>query len=158
MKTSPSLTILRFNFQEEHIAVMRCHKAVNDGNYWDISSEMCGGTKKQYYYSYVVVNGFNYEDFFVRNIEESCRIEMKVMVKSWDEKVKCNSMCEYPEVHSEYVNGIEIRWRAIRYEEDSHSDKESDWYGKQPLHCIVFDVALTCLEIGIPSKLYFLLD
>ncbi|KAK2384299.1 hypothetical protein QL285_071659 [Trifolium repens] len=148
MKTSPSLTILRFNFQEEHIAVMRCHKAVNDGNYWDISSEMCGGTKKQYYYSYVVVNGFNYEDFFVRNIEESCRIEMKVMVKRWDEKVKCNSMCEYPEVHREYVNGIEVRWRPLRCEEDG--DKESDWYGEKkqqlPLRCTIADAAVTCLS------------
>ncbi|MCI45293.1 hypothetical protein A2U01_0066532, partial [Trifolium medium] len=41
------------------------------------------------------------------------------------EKVKCNSSkCGYPEVHSEYLSGIELRWRPLRCEE------ASDWYEK----------------------------
>ncbi|MCH98943.1 kinase R-like protein, partial [Trifolium medium] len=100
-------------FVSEYIVVMRCEKPVDYGNYWDVSSKRCGGGggggggndgEEEQYYSYVVVNYFYYRDFVVKYIAESCRVEMKVMISRWDEKVKCNSSkCGYPEVHSEYL-------------------------------------------------------
>jgi hypothetical protein len=70
---------------------------------------------------------------------------MKVRINRGDEKVKCNSSkCGYPEVHSEYLNGIELRWLPLRCEE------ASDLYQKRkrrlPLICILFNAALTCLD------------
>jgi hypothetical protein len=129
----------------EYIAVMRCEKVVYHGNYWDISSERCGGEEKQYY-SYFVTNRLNHRDFVVENIEESCRIEMKLMVGRWVEKVKCNRKCGYTEVHSEYVNGIELRWRPLL----------CDWEGKRkqrlPLLCILYQTTSACLDIAVMRK------
>jgi len=92
-------------------AFVRCEKPVDylTGIYWDIiSSERCGEEKQ--YYSYLVQG-----DEHVSNIAESCRVEMKIMMSGWDGRVICNSSkCVYPEVHSEYVNGIEVRWQPIR--------------------------------------------
>ena len=116
------------------LTVVRCEKPVDHlkGIYWDISSERCGGEEKKYY-SYLVDR-----DEDVSNIVESCRVEMKVMMSGWDNKrVICNSRkCGYPEVHSEYVNGIEVRWRPTRCEQQQQdSDKDNgvdwEWMGKQ---------------------------
>ncbi|MCI07451.1 kinase R-like protein, partial [Trifolium medium] len=136
---------------QKYMVVVRCKKPV-DIWYWDISSERCGGEKKQYY-SYFIVNQnpprFYHSDFVVGNIEESCRIEMKVTVNRWwDEKVKCNRKCGYPEVHSEYVNGIEVRWRPYCGQQQ---DRDSDGEGKRkqqlPLLCILYQTTSACLYI-----------
>ncbi|MCH81492.1 receptor-like kinase, partial [Trifolium medium] len=111
----------------KYIAVVRCKIPVDYHNYGSISSERCGGgidsEEKQFYYSYVVDIG----DYYVSNIAESCRIEMKVTMSSrLDGKVKCNdkSKCEYPDkVHSEYANGIELRWRPISCEDQQQQDR-----------------------------------
>ncbi|KAK2384297.1 rust resistance kinase Lr10 [Trifolium repens] len=126
----------------EYIAVMRCEKVVYHGNYWDISSERCGGEEKQYY-SYFVTNRLNHRDFVVENIEESCRIEMKLMVGRWVEKVKCNRKCGYTEVHSEYVNGIELRWRPLL------CDREGKRKQRLPLLCILYQTTSACLDIAV---------
>ncbi|MCI73984.1 kinase R-like protein, partial [Trifolium medium] len=52
---------------------------------------------------------------------------MKVMISDWDEKVICNDKRKCPEeVHSEYVNGIEFRWRPIscgkQQDRDNHGE------------------------------------
>ncbi|GAU39851.1 hypothetical protein TSUD_68990 [Trifolium subterraneum] len=105
----------------ESIMVMRCKKPVEDPYYYEsISSEGCGGGidgEEKQFYSYVMeIDGE--ESLSVTHIAESCRIEMKVMISSWqDGKVKCNDKrkCGYPEeVHTEYLNGIEFPWRPIR--------------------------------------------
>jgi hypothetical protein len=124
---------------------MRCEKVVYHGNYWDISSERCGGEEKQYY-SYFVTNRLNHRDFVVENIEESCRIEMKLMVGRWVEKVKCNRKCGYTEVHSEYVNGIELRWRPLL------CDREGKRKQRLPLLCILYQTTSACLDIAVMRK------
>ncbi|PNX72860.1 receptor-like protein kinase, partial [Trifolium pratense] len=143
----------------KYMMVMRCEKPVDYGDEnvcWDISSENCGGEEKQYY-SYVVMNTdfvedrFFHSEFVVGNIEESCRIEMKLMVSKWDEKVKCNRKCGYPEeVHSEYVHGIELRWRPIlcgQQQQDRDSDQEGKRKQRLSLLCILYKTAFTYLDI-----------
>ena len=127
---------------------MRCEKPVDyqEDSYWYISSERCGGEEKQYY-SYLVdgVEDVSYK-------AESCRVEMKVVMSGWDTRVICNSSkCGYPEVHSEYVNGIEVRWRPIHCEQQQQdSDKDSGvvrvWIGAQlSLRGILYAAAGICL-------------
>jgi hypothetical protein len=140
----------------KYMVVVTCKKPV-DIWYWDISSERCGGEEKQYY-SYFVVNQspprFFHNDFVVGNTKELCRIEMKLMVSRLDEKVKCNSMCEYPEeVHSEYVNGIELRWRPYcGKQQDRDGDRKGKRKQRLPFFCILYQIALTCLDIGVMRK------
>ncbi|XP_058750155.1 rust resistance kinase Lr10-like [Vicia villosa] len=138
-----------FTNSREYKTIMRCKKPVDDFGYMDISSEMCGGgiddEEKQYSYLYDVHGFFEPS---VANIGESCRIDMKIMMSRFDGEVKCstNKKCGYPESHSEYLNGVEIRWRPLRCVEDS------DWYReveqRLPLRCMLADAALTCLAIG----------
>jgi len=81
--------------------VMRCEKPVDYDKYWNISPRRCG-EEKQLYYLYALEDSYDEDYSFVRNIAESCRVETKVMISWWDAKVKCNSKCGYPEVHSEW--------------------------------------------------------
>ncbi|GAU39850.1 hypothetical protein TSUD_68980 [Trifolium subterraneum] len=130
---------------EDYMAVVRCEKPVDVVGYRDISSETCGGGidgEQKQYYSYAMNIRYGSS---VGSIEESCRIEMKVMVSRWEYgTVKCTGKkCGYPEVHNEYVNGIEVRWRPLQCLEDG--DKDSDWYGERkqqlPLRCTIADAA-----------------
>jgi hypothetical protein len=64
------------------MTVVRCEKPVDVVGYWDISSERCGGgiddEQKQYYsYAMNTIYGTSAE-----STEESCKIEMKVMMSS----------------------------------------------------------------------------
>jgi len=155
-------------YHQGYMVVMRCEEPIDYDRYWDISPQRCGGSgidgaEKQRYYIYNVEDSY-YQDFDVRYIAESCRVETKVMISRWDVKVKCNSKCGYPEVHSEYVNGIELRWRPIRCEQQQKDgDRESrrEWgRARLPLRCIYLDAAYNCLQIGRICKsiiLYFTL-
>jgi hypothetical protein len=137
---------LTYDDDWKYMMVMRCKKPVyHGGDYWDISTEKCGGEEKQYY-SYVVMNGYYNTKFVVENIEESCRIEMKLTVSKWDEKVKCNRKCGYTEVHSEYVNGIELRWRPLL------CDREGKRKQRLPLLCILYQTTSACLDIAVMRK------
>jgi hypothetical protein len=146
---------------QKYMMVMRCKKPVDyhDADYWDISSEKCGGEETQYY-SYVAMNGYFRSNFAVRNVEESCRIEMKLTVSMWDGKVKCNRKCVYPEVHSEYVNGIDIHWRPYcgqQKQDDKDSDREGRRKQRLSLICILFQTAFRFIDMSLMRKCrYFL--
>ncbi|MCI12854.1 kinase R-like protein, partial [Trifolium medium] len=76
----------------------------------------------------------------VSNIEESCRIETKVLISRRDGTVKCNdtSKCEYPEkVHTEYLNGIELRWRPTCSGKQQDGDSQGKRKQELPLICIL---------------------
>jgi hypothetical protein len=128
------------------VVIVRCEKPVDNYYYENISSERCGGGivdgEEKQYYSYVA-----YITDEVSIIAESCRIVTKVLIISRrDGKVKCNdfddkSKCEYPEeVHSEYVNGIELRWRPLLC--GQHQQER-----ERKLICILDDIELTCIQI-----------
>ncbi|CAJ2677396.1 unnamed protein product [Trifolium pratense] len=134
------------------ILVMRCEKPVDNHYYWNISSEMCGGgidgEEKQYYYLYV-----GYVIFELSYIAESCRIETKVMISDWDEKVICNdtSKCEYPEkVHTEYLNGIELRWRPTSCGKQQHRDSKGKRKPELPLLCILTTTLFGFTLLSLP--------
>ncbi|XP_045821116.1 rust resistance kinase Lr10-like isoform X2 [Trifolium pratense] len=146
-----NISFITADDDRNYMVVLRCEKAVDDYayGYRDISLEKCGGEEKQYY-SYVVMNDYYGTNFVVENIEESCRIEMKLTVKKWDEKVKCNRKCRYPkDVHSEYVNGIEVRWRPYcgQQKQDRESDREGKRKQRLPLLCILYQTAFTCIDM-----------
>jgi len=54
------------------------------------------------------------------------------------------------------VNGIELRWRPIRCEQqqkDIDAESRREWgRARLPLRCIYLDAAYTCLEIGKTRK------
>ncbi|PNX73678.1 receptor-like protein kinase, partial [Trifolium pratense] len=138
----------------ESIVVMRCEKPVEFDNYYEsLSSEGCGGGgidgEEKQFYSYVMeIDGE--ESLSVTHIAESCRIEMKVMISNWDEKVICNDKRKCPEeVHSEYVNGIEFRWRPIRcgkqQDRDNHGTRKPPYWS--PLRCIIRHTVDTCIRM-----------
>jgi hypothetical protein len=141
----------------ESIVVMRCEKPVEFVNYYEnISSEGCGGGgidgEENQFYSYVMEIGGE-ESLSVSHIAESCRIEMKVMISDSDEKVTCNDKrkCGYPvEVHSEYLNGIEYRWRPISCgkQQDGYNHGEGRRKPPQsPLRCIIRHTVDTCIRM-----------
>ncbi|XP_058750158.1 rust resistance kinase Lr10-like [Vicia villosa] len=130
-----NVSFLTYLDVKQFITVLRCEKPVDGDWYWGISSESCVGgidvdEENQYSYLYGVDDSFESE---VRDIEESCRIEMKVVISWWDGKVKCNN--KYPEVETEYVTGIELRWRPISCEGDSEEQP-------LPLTCTLLNAAV----------------
>lgn len=141
-----NVSFLTYHHVKEFITVMRCEKPVDGDWYSDISSGSCvGGSdneEKQYSYLYAVDDSFK---SYVTGIEESCRIEMKVVMSMWDGKVKCNSKYEYKEVETAFVNGIEVRWRPISCEEDSDELR-------LPLSCTLLNAAAQCFRIGALRK------
>ncbi|PNX83033.1 kinase R-like protein, partial [Trifolium pratense] len=146
-----NISFITADDDRNYMVVLRCEKAVDYYAYRDISLEKCGGEEKQYY-SYVVMNDYYGTNFVVENIEESCRIEMKLTVKKWDEKVKCNRKCRYPkDVHSEYVNGIEVRWRPYcgQQKHDRESDREGKRKQRSSLLCILYQTAFTCIDMTL---------
>ncbi|CAJ2677398.1 unnamed protein product [Trifolium pratense] len=140
----------------EYIVVMRCEKPVEFVNYYEsISSEGCGGGggidgEEKQFYSYVMqIDGE--ESLSVTHIAESCRIEMKVMISNWDEKVICNDKrkCGYAEeVHSEYLNEIELRWQPRRCgkQQDNHVEGTRK-PPRSPLRCIIRHTIDTCIRM-----------
>ncbi|GAU39845.1 hypothetical protein TSUD_68930 [Trifolium subterraneum] len=135
----------------ESIVVMRCEKPVEFVNNYRSISEECGGGidgKEKQFYSYVME--IDDESLSVTHIAESCRIEMKVMMSSWDEKVICNDKrkCGYTEeVHTEYLNGIELRWRPMRCGKQQDRDNHGEGTRKplrSPLRCMIRHTIHTC--------------
>ncbi|MCI42171.1 kinase R-like protein [Trifolium medium] len=90
------------------------------------------------------------ESLSVAHIAESCSIEMKVMISD-GENVICNDKrkCGYAEeVHSEYLNGIELRWQPRRCgkQQDNHGEGTRK-PPRSPLRCIIRHTVDTCIRM-----------
>lgn len=137
-----------------YLTVVRCEKPVlNVDGYMDIDSGHCGNNgikekqQQHYYYSYALPGDGEGE---ARDIAESCSIEMKVMMGTL-EAVRCGGNCSYPEIHSERVNGIELRWRPTRCQ-DGEPNLERERVPLGPLRCILMQASFICLRIGSLRK------
>ncbi|XP_054778931.1 rust resistance kinase Lr10-like [Prosopis cineraria] len=53
------------------------------------------------------------QDLSVSAVAESCKIDLMVKVSPWG-PMTCNENCSYPQVQSEEIKGIEIKWRPNR--------------------------------------------
>ncbi|CAK8578543.1 unnamed protein product [Lathyrus sativus] len=147
-----NISFLTDLYSRDYLIIMRCENPVNDFRYMDISSESCSGgidgEEIQHSYLYAV------DDYFgsnVRDIAESCRIDMKVKMNRLYGNVKCSSECGYPEVHTEHVNGIELRWRPISCEQlqkQQHIDSVQE-EGRFSLRCFLYSVVLFCLRSAV---------
>lgn len=120
---------------------------------WTFDSGHCGNNgikqkqQQHYYYSYALpVYGVRY----AADIAESCSIEMKVMMGTRRGAVRCGGNCSYPEIHSERVNGIELRWRPTRCRQDGEPNLEQEQL--PALRCILIDASATFLGIGFIRK------
>ncbi|KAJ1376899.1 Serine/threonine-protein kinase, active site [Sesbania bispinosa] len=72
------------------------------------SSFPCASGATERPYSYVLPR---YAE--VSDVGESCSVDLMIRVLPWG-PVTCNKNCSYPEIQSEEVNGIQLKWRANR--------------------------------------------
>ncbi|KAK7247150.1 hypothetical protein RIF29_42027 [Crotalaria pallida] len=107
---------------------VRCEKRVKNksAKYLDISEYCRSSERRSYYYSYALTYRTRVEE-----VEESCSIEMKVIVRRPLERITftCNNRnCAYPPREEEINNkdwhakGIELRWIPIPCEENNPRD------------------------------------
>ncbi|KAJ1426118.1 Serine/threonine-protein kinase, active site [Sesbania bispinosa] len=127
---------------DENLAVLRCERPVNVDGYRDISKHCGHADEEKHYYSYMLLPDDSRSD--VAYIAESCSVEMKVIMRT-EEAIRCGRNCSYPEIQSEYVNGIELRWQPIRWQ------PEKETWQPQP-HCIpdgnLYAVLNNFIQIG----------
>ncbi|KAI9085483.1 hypothetical protein K1719_032550 [Acacia pycnantha] len=96
-----------YRYSEGGLLFVSCKNPLSSDLYKDIVAP-CASEAPESLYSYMLTR---YS--IVSDVAESCKIEMMVKIVPWG-PMTCNEKCSHPQVQSQEVKGINIKWRADR--------------------------------------------